>query len=282
MRWRRGSRSENLEDRRAEGGRRMGAPSIGLGGLLLLLAASYFFGQDLITPVLEQTQTQVPVDSVPGAPPAETTPEEEERVEFVSFVLDDLQETWARILPDYQPAKLVLFRGAIRSGCGAAQSAMGPFYCPLDQKVYIDLAFYEELHRRFGAPGDFAQAYVIAHEIGHHLQKQLGIEEQVRRLQRARPDAANALSVRMELQADCFAGVWGHSTSRRDILESGDVEEGLNAAAAIGDDRIQRQTTGEIQPEAFTHGSSEQRVAWFRRGLEGGDPNQCDTFKDPG
>jgi predicted metalloprotease len=260
----------------------MGAPSIGLGGLLLLLAASYFFGQDLITPVLEQTQTQVPVDSVPGAPPAETTPEEEERVEFVSFVLDDLQQTWSRILPDYQPAKLVLFRGAIRSGCGAAQSAMGPFYCPLDQKVYIDLAFYEELHRRFGAPGDFAQAYVIAHEIGHHLQKQLGIEEQVRRLQRARPEAANALSVRMELQADCFAGVWGHSTARRDILESGDVEEGLNAAAAIGDDRIQRQTTGEIQPEAFTHGSSEQRVAWFRRGLETGDPNQCDTFKEPG
>jgi predicted metalloprotease len=281
MRWRRGSRSENLEDRRADGGRRVGAPSIGLGGLLLLLAASYFFGQDLITPVLEQTQTQVPVDSLPGAPPTETTPEEEERVEFVSFVLDDLQETWSRILPDYQPAKLVLFRGAIRSGCGSAQSAMGPFYCPLDQKVYIDLAFYEELHRRFGAPGDFAQAYVIAHEIGHHLQKQLGIEEQVRRLQRARPDAANGLSVRMELQADCFAGVWGHSTARRDILESGDVEEGLNAAAAIGDDRIQRQTTGEIQPEAFTHGSSEQRVAWFRRGLETGDPNQCDPFKDP-
>jgi predicted metalloprotease len=215
----------------------------------------------------------------PGGPPAETTPEEEERVEFVSFVLDDLNQTWAGILAGYQPAKLVLFRGAIRSGCGSAQSAMGPFYCPLDQKVYIDLAFYEELHRRFGAPGDFAQAYVIAHEVGHHIQKLMGIEQQVRQLQRARPQAANALSVRMELQADCFAGVWGHSTARRDILEGGDVEEGLNAAAAIGDDRIQQQTTGEVRPEGFTHGSAEQRVSWFRRGLESGDPNRCDTFE---
>jgi predicted metalloprotease len=282
MRWRRGSRSEHLEDRRAEGGRRVGGPAIGLGGLLLLLAASYFFGQDLITPVLEQTAS-VPMEEVPpGGPPAETTPEEEERVEFVSFVLDDLNQNWASILPGYQPAKLVLFRGAIRSECGSAQSAMGPFYCPLDQKVYIDLAFYEELHRRFGAPGDFAQAYVIAHEVGHHLQKLMGIEQQVRQLQRARPEAANALSVRMELQADCFAGVWGHSTARRDILEGGDVEEGLNAAAAIGDDRIQQQTTGEIRPEGFTHGSAEQRVRWFRRGLETGDPNQCDTFEDLG
>jgi predicted metalloprotease len=281
MRWRRGSRSENLEDRRAEGGRRIGGPSIGLGGLLLLLAASYFFGQDLITPVLEQSQrVQVPQGEASG--PLETTPEEEERVEFVSFVLDDLQETWQRILPGYQDARLVLFRGAVQSGCGAAQSAMGPFYCPLDQKVYIDLAFYEDLHRRFGAPGDFAQAYVIAHEVGHHVQKLLGVEQQVRQAQRARPASANALSVLMELQADCFAGVWGHSTERRDILESGDVEEGLNAAAAIGDDRIQQQTTGQVQPEGFTHGSSQQRVAWFRRGLESGDPNRCDTFAEGG
>ena len=280
MRWTRGERSDSLEDRRAEGGRRLGAP-IGLGGVLLLLAASYFFGQDLLTPVLEQTQTMsVPEEAPPGGPPAQTSPEEEERVDFVSFVIDDLQATWAKILPGYQPTKLVLFRGAIQSGCGSAQAAMGPFYCPVDEKVYIDLAFYEELRRRFGAPGDFAQAYVIAHEVGHHVQKLLGIEQEVRRAQRARPGAANALSVRLELQADCLAGVWGHSTARRDILERGDVEEGLNAAAAIGDDRIQRQTTGEVQPEGFTHGSSEQRVAWFRRGLEAGDPNGCDTFRE--
>ena len=282
MRWRRGERSESLEDRRAEGGRRLGsAPQIGIGGLLLLLAASYFFGQDLLTPVLEQTQTaSVPEETLPGGPPAQTSPEEEERVDFVSFVIDDLQATWAKLLPGYQPAKLVLFRGAIESGCGFAQAAMGPFYCPLDQKVYIDLAFYEELHRRFGAPGDFAQAYVIAHEVGHHVQKLLGVEQEVRKLQRMRPGAANTLSVRMELQADCFAGVWGHSTARRDILEGGDVEEGLGAAAAIGDDRIQQQTTGEVQPEGFTHGTSEQRVAWFRRGLDSGDPDRCDTFAE--
>lgn len=281
MRWRRGERSESLEDRRAEGGRRLGAPSIGIGGLLLLLAASYFFGQDLLTPVLEQTQTtSLPAEVPPGGAPAETSPEEEERVDFVSFVIDDLQATWTKLLPGYRPAKLVLFRGAIQSGCGYAQAAMGPFYCPLDEKVYIDLAFYEALHRRFGAPGDFAQAYVIAHEVGHHVQKLLGIEQEVRRAQRARPNAANVLSVRMELQADCLAGVWGHSTARRDILEGGDVEEGLGAAAAIGDDRIQRQTTGEVQPEGFTHGSSAQRVAWFRRGLESGDPDGCDTFRE--
>jgi hypothetical protein len=281
MRWRRGGRSENVEDRRAETGMRMRGPGIGLGGLLLLLALSYLFGQDLLTPALQQVQVE-PAERAPGAPPGASSPEEEERVEFVSFVIDDLQDTWRRVLPGYRDAKLVLFRGAIQSGCGFAQAAMGPFYCPLDQKVYIDLGFYEELHRRFGAPGDFAQAYVIAHEVGHHVQKLLGVEQQVRELQRARPDAANALSVRMELQADCFAGVWGHSTARRDILERGDVEEGLGAAAAIGDDRIQEQTTGEVRPEGFTHGSSAQRVAWFRRGLEAGNPDACDTFRDAG
>jgi predicted metalloprotease len=282
MRWTRGGRSENLEDRRGEGGMRLGAPSIGLGGIVLLVALSYVFGQDLLTPMLEQTQTaSVPTEQQAGGP-LETTPEEEELVQFVSFVIDDLQATWSRILPDYRPAKLVLFRGAIQSGCGFAQSAMGPFYCPRDQKVYIDLAFYEELRRRFGAPGDFAQAYVIAHEVGHHVQALIGIEGEVRRAQRAAPARANALSVRMELQADCFAGVWGHSTGSRDILERGDVEEGLGAAAAIGDDRIQEQTTGDVQPESFTHGSSQQRVAWFRRGLESGDPQDCDTFRESG
>ena len=279
MRWRRGEKSEYVEDRRAEGGRGVGGPAIGLGGLLILLAASYFFGQDLVTPVLEQTQNvQVPTDSPPGAPPADESPEEQERVQFVSFVIDDLHATWSQLLPGYRPAPLVLFRNAVRSGCGAAQSAMGPFYCPLDEKVYIDLGFYDELRRRFGAPGDFAQAYVIAHEVGHHIQKLTGIEAKVRQAQRAQPSAANEYSVRLELQADCLAGVWGHSTRQRDILESGDVEEGLGAAAAIGDDRIQDQMTGQIHPESFTHGSSEQRVTWFRRGLESGDPNGCDTF----
>jgi predicted metalloprotease len=279
MRWRRGGQSEHVEDRRAQGGRGIGGPSIGLGGLLLLIAASYFFGQDLVTPILEQTQTtQVPADVPPGAPPADATPEEQERVEFVSFVIDDLHATWAQLLSGYRPAKLVLFRNAVQSGCGSAQSAMGPFYCPLDEKVYIDLGFYDDLRRRFGAPGDFAQAYVIAHEVGHHVQKLLGIEGKVREAQRAQPGAANELSVRMELQADCLAGVWGHSTRQRDILESGDVEEGLGAAAAIGDDRIQEQMGGGVRPESFTHGSSEQRVEWFRRGLESGDPDVCDTF----
>jgi predicted metalloprotease len=200
----------------------------------------------------------------------------------VSFVLDDLQETWAGLLPGYEDAKLVLFRGAVQSGCGFAQSAMGPFYCPLDGKVYIDLGFYEDLHARFGAPGDFAQAYVLAHEIGHHVQRLTGIEREMRAAQGSRPELANELSVRLELQADCLAGVWGHSTGRRDILERGDVEEGLNAAAAIGDDRIQRQQMGGVRPEAFTHGSSAQRVAWFRRGLESGDPEACDTFAASG
>jgi predicted metalloprotease len=206
------------------------------------------------------------------------SPEEERLVDFVSFVLDDLQETWAGLLPRYRDAKLVLFRDAVESGCGFAAAQMGPFYCPADGKVYVDLSFYEELRQRFGAPGDFAQAYVLAHEIGHHVQKITGIEPEVRQLQQANPRQAKALSVRMELQADCLAGVWGHSTAQRDLLERGDVEEGLNAAAAIGDDRMQRMSTGRVQPDAFTHGSSEQRVYWFRRGLESGDPKDCDTF----
>jgi hypothetical protein len=206
------------------------------------------------------------------------SPQEEELVQFVSFVLDDLQETWTRLLPGYREAKLVLFRDAVRSGCGFAQAQMGPFYCPADEKLYVDLSFYEELRRRFGAPGDFAQAYVIAHEIGHHVQKLTGLEAKVRRAQRSSPSEANAFSVRMELQADCLAGVWGHSTARRDILEAGDVEEGLRAAAAIGDDRIQGMSGGRVSPESFTHGSSEQRVHWFRTGLSLGDPDGCDTF----
>ena len=207
---------------------------------------------------------------------------EEELVEFVSFVLDDNQAVWAQLLPEmgqrYRDAKLVLFRDVVQSACGFAQAASGPFYCPGDEKVYIDLAFYNELRQRFGAPGDFAQAYVISHEIGHHVQNVLGIEREVRRLQRANPARKNDLSVRMELQADCLAGVWGHWARRRDILEQGDLEEGLTAAAAIGDDRIQRASGRRVHPESFTHGSSAQRVEWFQRGFVSGRPCDCDAF----
>lgn len=260
---------------------------MGLGTLLLLLALAYFFGPEVLTvlgPLAAGPGEAPGTAPLPGteAPPVAADPAEEELVDFVSFVLDDLQATWARKLDGYEPARLVLFRGAVQSACGFAEAAMGPFYCPLDQKVYVDLAFYDELRRRFGAAGDFAQAYVIAHEVGHHVQRQTGIEPKVRELQRRRPDLANELSVRMELQADCLAGVWGHSTAQRQILEQGDVEEGLRAAAAIGDDNIQRRTQGYVVPDAFTHGSSQQRVSWFRRGLETGDPDACDTFEAAG
>jgi predicted metalloprotease len=214
-----------------------------------------------------------------SAPPTASTPEEEKLVQFVSFVLDDAQDTWTQLLGDrYDRAKLVLFRDAVGSACGFAQSATGPFYCPGDRRVYIDLGFYEELQQRFRAGGDFAQAYVLAHEIGHHVQTIVGTEPKVRQLQQVDPSSRNELSVRMELQADCYAGVWGNSAAKRSKLTPGDVEEGLNAAAAIGDDRIQRMGGGRISPESFTHGSSADRVAWFRRGLESGDPDTCNTF----
>lgn len=282
MRWTPGGRSRDLEDRRAETGGRMlrrGAP-IGIGGLLLLLALSMLTGTDFLSLIGGPGQVMVPEQGAqPGRAPTEPSPEEERLVEFVSFVLDDNQKTWGALLPGrYQHAKLVLFRDAVPSACGFAEAATGPFYCPGDQKVYIDLGFYDELRSRFGAPGEFAQAYVLAHEIGHHVQNLLGIDRQVRQLQQSRPRLANQLSVRMELQADCFAGVWGRSTAQRNLLEQGDVEAGLNAAAAIGDDRIQRMSTGRVHPESFTHGSSAERVQWFKRGLQTGDPDACDTF----
>lgn len=252
--------------------------SIGLGGLLLLVLLSFLTGQDFLSLMGPSTE-QVYVPSSGRSAPAPSSPEEEMLVQFVSFVLDDAQAVWTKVLPGrYREARLVLFRDLTQSGCGFGEAATGPFYCPVDEKVYIDLGFYDELRRRFDAPGDFAQAYVLAHEIGHHVQKVIGIEGQVRQLQQRRPGAANQLSVRMELQADCFAGIWGHSTARRQILEQGDVEEGLNAAAAIGDDRIQRMQTGFVRPDSFTHGSSQQRVEWFRRGLETGSVEACDTF----
>ncbi len=257
-----------------------------LGSVVAIVAVMWFLGVDPMT-LLAGGGNQVGIDpgvllggeeGRPTGEPFRATPEEEQLVDFVSFVLDDTQNIWARLLPGYREATLVLFRGATRSACGTGQSEMGPFYCPGDRKVYIDLSFYGDLRRRFGAPGDFAQAYVLAHEIGHHVQNLTGIEGRMRNAQRSDPRGANALSVRMELQADCFAGVWGHHAERRDILEPGDVEEGLRAAAAIGDDRLQQQAGQGVHPESFTHGSSAQRVEWLRRGLESGDPDACDTF----
>jgi len=204
-------------------------------------------------------------------------------VQFVSFVLDDTQKTWEQVLPQqagtpYRHAKLVLFRDYTQSGCGGAESATGPFYCPADEKVYIDLSFYDELKRRFGAPGEFAQAYVLAHEVGHHVQKLLGIESKVRQFQRQNPSQANPLSIKMELQADCLAGVWAHSTQQRGLLEPGDVQSALGAAAAVGDDHIQQMSRGSVQPETFTHGTSEQRMTWFNKGLNSGSISACNTF----
>jgi uncharacterized protein len=204
-------------------------------------------------------------------------------VQFVSFVLDDTQKTWDQILPQqagmpYRHAKLVLFRNYTQSGCGGAESATGPFYCPGDEKVYIDLGFYDELKQRFGAPGEFAQAYVLAHEIGHHVQKIIGVESKVRQMQQGNRQLQNALSVKMELQADCLAGVWAHSTQQRDLLEQGDVESALGAAAAVGDDRLQKMSAGHVSPDSFTHGSSAQRMQWFQNGFRSGSIASCNTF----
>jgi predicted metalloprotease len=273
--------SRNIEDRRGSGGgMRMMGPGMGIGGLVLVVL-SLLFGQDLLqgtsdAPVTSTSEGAVNSDSL------DRTPEERRVRQFVSFVLDDAQETWAKVLPrygtQYREAKLVLFRNAVSTACGNMPSAAGPFYCPRDETAYLELDFFDELHRRFGAPGDFAQAYVLAHEIGHHVQHVVGTDTRVRQIQQTRPGVANELSVRMELQADCYAGVWAHSTQQRRLLEAGDVEEGLGAAAAVGDDRIQEQSTGTVRPESFTHGSSAQRMEWFKRGFQSGSPDACDTF----
>ena len=273
MKWSDLGRSSNLEDRRGMGGGRLG---MGIGGTAVLLVLSLLFGRNLFEEVPASTTT-----SSGALSPADSA-REEPQVRFVSFVLDDAQQVWANVLPkygtQYRPAKLVLFRGATETGCGVGQSAMGPFYCPLDEKVYIDLAFYDELQSKFGASGDFAQAYVIAHELGHHVQHVLGTDDQVRRAQQGDPANANQYSVRLELQADCYAGVWGRSTQQRDKLEQGDIEEGMNAAASVGDDRIMSRSGQRVSTESFTHGSSQQRMTWFRKGFETGDPRACDTF----
>ena len=285
MRWRPGGVSSDIEDQRGEGagGGRGPGIRIGLGGAVVLLVLSVVTGRNFFAILGQDGGTVDDAQYDDRAPaPYQSTPAENELVQFVSFVLDDVQDTWTRTLPDagrpYRRAKLVLFTDTVRSGCGYAESAMGPFYCPLDEKVYIDLGFYQELKRRFGAPGDFAQAYVIAHEIGHHVQKILGISDRTRQAAESRPERANAISVRVELQADCLAGVWGNSTAKRDILEKGDADEALAAASAIGDDRIQGGG-GRVNPETWTHGSSRQRVAWFKRGLASGRVEDCDTFE---
>jgi predicted metalloprotease len=288
MRWTRGPRSPDLEDRRGESigrgtGLRVGG-GIGLGGAVILLVLSLLFGQNFFA-LLEDGGGLVPAPdgSTPSGPPRKASPAEEEAADFMSFVLDDVQNTWAREFTrlgrEYQRARLVLFTDAVRSECGAAEAAAGPFYCPADQKVYIDLSFYNDLKNRFGAPGDFAQAYVLAHEIGHHVQHLLGLTDQVREIQQARPDQAASLSVRLELQADCLAGIWARSTNERRLLEEGDVEEALGAASAVGDDRIQKQAGGRVSPETWTHGSARQRSGWFRQGLDSGRVQACDTFR---
>jgi predicted metalloprotease len=275
MKWTSRGPSSDLEDRRGFSVAR--AAPIGLGGLAVLFVLSLLTGQDFLSVLDTGDGTAAPAGP---APPASTTPAEENMVNFVSFVLDDAQATWDQLLQGrYRHAKLVLFRDATQSACGFAESATGPFYCPGDERVYVDLGFYQELRDRFGAGGDFAQAYVLTHEIGHHVQKLLGTEEAVRRGQRADPSQVNALSVRLELQADCFAGIWGHATRQRQLLENGDIEEALNAAAAIGDDRIMRSAGARVAPERFTHGSSTQRVDWFKRGFDQGRIEACNTFE---
>jgi predicted metalloprotease len=276
MRWTPGGRSPNLEDRRSAGGG-MGR-GLGIGGTVVVLALSLIFGRNLfsdlgVDPSLEAANA--PMTAADSAA-------QEEQVQFVSFVLDDVQKTWANVLPKYgasfHPARLVLFRNSTDSGCGPAQSVMGPFYCPLDERVYLDLGFFDELKKRFGASGDFAEAYVLAHELGHHIQHLTGTDARVRQAQESNPSAANELSVRLELQADCYAGVWAHSTDQRQMLQQGDVDEALGAASAVGDDRIQQQTTGRINVDSFTHGSAAQRSQSFKRGLESGDPRNCNTL----
>lgn len=277
MRWQGRKESDNVEDRR---GMRVpgGGAGLGLGGAVLILAFALITGKDprALLQLLSQVQESVPEGAGPPAGPPT-----DQLGKFASVVLADTESTWEAIFSSgassYQVPKMVLFSQAVRSACGTASAAVGPFYCPSDRKVYLDLSFFNELSQRFGAPGDFAQAYVIAHEVGHHVQKLLGISEQIHAAQqRARGESeANALSVRLELQADCLAGVWANHTKIE--LEAGDVEEGLRAAAAIGDDRLQKLGQGEVQPESWTHGSSEQRVHWLRQGIKSGDPNTCET-----
>ena len=280
MRWESGRRSDNIEDRRGMG---LGGKSLvggGIGTVVIALIA-LFMGVDPGI-VLNQIADAPRSEQAANAP---TDPREERLKEFVSVVLADTEDTWGALFrqsgSQYENPKLVLFSGAVQSACGHAQAAMGPFYCPGDHKLYLDMSFFDDLARRHDAPGDFAQAYVIAHEVGHHVQTLLGIAEKVQAArQRAGEAESNRLQVRMELQADCFAGIWAHHADKaRNILEQGDLEEALAAAAGVGDDRLQRQARGHVVPDSFTHGSSEQRMRWFQNGAKTGEPKRCDTFK---
>jgi len=286
MRWSAGDRG-NIQDMRGRSGGG-GMVPLGIGGVIVVALLSMFTGVNFFD-ILGGGSAAPDSAAVgtSGSGGVKASPAEERMVDMVDAVARDAQQTWAENLGNrYQPTKVVLFRDAIQSACGYAGSATGPFYCPGDRKVYLDLGFFDELQRRFGASGDFAQAYVLAHEIGHHVQTLLGTEGQMRQAQRADPGSANSMSVRLELQADCYAGVWGHDASKAGRaaaggveLDPGDLEEALNAAAAIGDDRLQKLGTGRVMPEKFTHGSSEQRRTWFKRGFDTGDPRTCDTFR---
>ncbi|MGK3143285.1 KPN_02809 family neutral zinc metallopeptidase [Pantoea sp. C2G6] len=285
MRWQGRRESDNVEDRRDQssgfggGGRQIRLPR-GKGGIVLLIvvAVAGYYGYDLtglltggdVAPTSQQQSRSVSAN-------------DDEAAKFTKVILATTEDTWGKLFQQmhkqYVAPKLVMYRGATRTGCGTGQSVMGPFYCPADQTVYIDLSFYDEMKTKLGAGGDFAQGYVVAHEVGHHVQKLLGIEPKVREMQQgASQTQVNQLSVKMELQADCFAGVWGHYMQQENILEAGDLQEALNAAEAIGDDRLQQKSQGRVVPDSFTHGTSEQRYSWFKRGFDGGDPGQCNTF----
>jgi len=279
VRWDDFRQSDNVEDVRGSTGGGGRGLKLGLGGTLLALVASYFLGIDprVILGLMSAAPTQGP------APVAAQGTPTDEQGRFISAVLGETEDTWSAIFKasggQYVPPKLVLYRNQMPTACGTGSAAAGPFYCPLDRKVYLDLGFFQQLSDQFHAPGQFAEAYVLAHEVGHHVQNLLGIAGKVRQAQQQASDAqANQLSVRLELQADCFAGIWAHSTEQRDLLESGDIESAVGAAAAVGDDRLQRMTKGTVTPESWTHGSSQERVRWFRRGLETGSIKSCDTF----
>lgn len=285
MRWEGQRESDNVEDRRGMSPARAGgAGGLGIGGILLVLAVSYFTGTNPLTilNMLSGVQSMMPSSDATESGPTGTP--HDQLGKFASVVLADTETTWNQLLGSrYEEPRLVLFTGGVHSACGTTSSAAGPFYCPGDRKVYLDLSFFHELAQRLGAPGDFAQAYVIAHEVGHHVQNLTGVAEKISRLRhQVSEKEANDLSVRMELQADCYAGVWGYHAKRtRNLIEPDDFEEGLKAAAAIGDDRLQKMGQGYVQPESWTHGSSAQRMTWLRRGLESGDPGACNTFESP-
>ena len=282
MRWQGRKQSDNIEDRRgSSGGFPGGKGGLGIGGIIIVLIGYFVFGVDLSGTVAGNSGSQQVSTQQQG--PVQESGEEAQLRELSGVVLASTEEAWSAYFQQhnarYREPKMVLYRGSTQTACGAGQSAMGPFYCPADEKVYLDLAFYDDMKNQLGAEGDFAFAYVIAHEVGHHVQNLLGINQQVSQAQRSgNKKQANQLSVKLELQADCFAGVWGQYVQKQGLLEVGDVQKAMNAAAAVGDDRLQQQSTGRVVPDSFTHGSSEQRMQWFNRGFESGNPDQCNTF----